>query len=321
MITIKRIDRNDEMYAAFAKAHGSVFNQPQWLNIYGEGLLLHGIFNDNNELIGAFNLFAAKKIGLSYYLVPPYSPSNAFVLNNPAQNLANRITFEKAVHQALSDYFAGLGGFLFLTAFPVGTIDTQVYFWSKYKVVPNYTYHLGLDQSKEILFSGLTSEKRKSLRKAEKDGIEVRPCNDNQLVLGLVLKTFARKQKELNSGLLHNILFTYANPHNSFAYVAYMHNKPIACCFCVHDGQTAYYLFGGYDETAKHHGAGPSCMWQAILHAQRLGLKTFDFEGSMLPEVERYFREFGGALVPYYTIQKAWLPLEMVLKLKMRNRF
>ena len=62
-------------------------------------------------------------------------------------------------------------------------------------------------------------------------------------------------------------------------------------------------------------------MWQSILHAKKLGIEVFDFEGSMLVEVEKYFREFGGELVPYYTVNKAGLPIEMLMKFKLRNRF
>jgi hypothetical protein len=41
----------------------------------------------------------------------------------------------------------------------------------------------------------------------------------------------------------------------------------------------------------------------------------------MLPEVERFFRGFGADLVPYFTVNKAWLPLEFMLKLLKRERF
>lgn len=85
--------------------------------------------------------------------------------------------------------------------------------------------------------------------------------------------------------------------------------------------KTTYYLLGGYDPATKHGGAGILCMWQSILHAKGVGLDTFDFEGCMLPEVERFFRGFGADLVPYFTVNKAWLPLEFMLKIFKRERF
>jgi hypothetical protein len=320
MILIKRIETFSKEYVLLVEKCGSVFNQPAWLSLY-DSLHVNGIYNLNNELIGAFNVYSAKKFGVTYYLVPPYSPSNALFFVNPAESNANRISFEKAIHEAISNYFLALKGSLIISAFPPEIIDTQAYFWSKFKVIPNYTYRLVLNKTEEQLFDNLTSEKRKSIRKAQKDNVTVKLCEDYKLVKQLVLKTFDRKNKTVSVEFLDKILFNYANNANSFAFVAYINNTPTACTFCVHNGKTSYYLFGGYDESNKHHGAGPSCMWQAILYARNLGVKIFDFEGSMLQEVEKYFREFGGDLVPYYTIQKAWLPLEILLKLKIRNRF
>jgi len=320
MIKIKRIENFTEEYLQLVEKHGSVFNQPAWIKLYDQ-LEVLGIYNPNNELIGAFNIYKAKKLNFTFIIVPPYSPSNALFFVNPAQNTSNRNTFEKEIHQAIVDYFSGLNCSLFISAFPPQIKDMQTYFWSKYKVIPNYTYQLSLNTTEQQLFDNLTSEKRKSIRKAQKDNVEIKICNDYNLIKSLVLKTFDRKDKKVDVDFLDKILFNYANPSNSFGFVAYINNVPSACTFCVHDKKVSYYLFGGYDQSNKHHGAGPGCMWQSILHANQLGIQTFDFEGSMLPEVEKYFREFGGELVPYYTINKAKLLFEMGLKLKMRNRF
>ena len=54
--------------------------------------------------------------------------------------------------------------------------------------------------------------------------------------------------------------------------------------------------------------AGAACMQAAISKAKELGLKLFDFEGSTIPAIERYFRGFGGELVQYLTVNRAWLP-------------
>jgi hypothetical protein len=321
MISIRQIDSGNADYKILALKHGSVFNQPQWLQLYGPHLLLNGLFNLNNELIGAFNVYKAGKFGLSYLIVPPYSPSNGLFFVNPAESTSNRITYEKAVHECIASWFNSQAGFLKISAFPPGVNDIQPYFWKGFKAVPNYTYQLRLDKDEEHLFANLTSEKRKSVRKAQKDNVEVRMETDYKVVKQLVQKTFDRKEKKVNAGFLDKILHSFANAENSFAFVAYLNDKPSACTFCVHDGRTSFYLFGGYDNSNKHHGAGPACMWNSILHAKKSGITIFDFEGSMLPEVEKYFREFGGDLVPYHTVQKGWVPVEMLLKLKMRNRF
>ena len=79
----------------------------------------------------------------------------------------------------------------------------------------------------------------------------------------------------------------------------------------------------GYDNTKVHNGVGPLAMWVAILKAKEMGLQVFDFEGSIVPPIERYFRGFGGKLTPIFSVHKAWLPIEIGLKMmpKYRSRY
>jgi hypothetical protein len=39
-------------------------------------------------------------------------------------------------------------------------------------------------------------------------------------------------------------------------------------------------------------------LWEAIKHARTV-TRTFDFEGSMIEPIERFFRAFGGTLTSY----------------------
>jgi len=59
-----------------------------------------------------------------------------------------------------------------------------------------------------------------------------------------------------------------------------------------------YYLLAGSDGRTRHHGALALLIWEALRLASHLGV-VFDFEGSMLPRVERMFRAFGAEQRPY----------------------
>lgn len=318
---IKEISYKDENYRKLIVSKGTVFNLPEWLEMYEKNILVNGIFNDNHELIGSFFLFVGQKFKMKFVITPPYTPNMGLFYINPAQSKANGLTFDKEVMTLIKDHLNSLKAKLITIALPFSAKDTQPFFWDKYKVIPNYTYRLELNKTEDQLFENLTSEKRKSVKKAEKDGLEIKLTDDYKSVKTLVEKTFDRKEKGLIKNYLNKILFEFAKPENSFAFIATKDGKPSASVFCIHYNKTAFYLFGGYDDNNKHHGAGVSCMWQSILYAKKLGIEVFDFEGSMLVEVEKYFREFGGELVPYYTINKASIPIEMLMKFKSRNKF
>lgn len=292
----------------------SVFNTGDWLSVYGHALNLYGIYNDNSELIGSFYFFTGKKYKQAFDICPPFTPHNGLFFENRAENPSSVNTFNKKITEEVAAFIQTLDAKLVVFVLPASLNETQPFTWKKFTVKVKYTYHISLSETEEQLLANLSSEKRKSLNKAQKDGLEVLHTNDHKTVKDAVLKTFARKQIRKNINYFDKILFEFAKPSNSFSFVAYDKGKAIAATFCVFDKRAAYYLFGGYDADSKHHGAGVSCMWQSILHAKKLGLNVFDFEGSMIPEVERYFREFGGKLVPYYEISKAHFPVNLLVK-------
>jgi hypothetical protein len=167
----------------------------------------------------------------------------------------------------------------------------------------------------------MSNERRKNINRGRADGLAVREISEYRILRPLLLETFSRQGKAINEALLDSILFKFAHGGNSFAFGACEGDRLVACSFCVHDANAAYYLLGGHSAKDGHNGAGTMAMWESILHAKRMGLSGFDFEGSMIPGIERYFRGFGGRLAPYYRINKATLPLEIILKFFKRELF
>ena len=58
---------------------------------------------------------------------------------------------------------------------------------------------------------------------------------------------------------------------------------------------------GGGNPTLRNSGATSLCMWEAIKLASTV-TKVFDFEGSMIEPIERFFRGFGAMQKPYFAI-------------------
>jgi hypothetical protein len=61
---------------------------------------------------------------------------------------------------------------------------------------------------------------------------------------------------------------------------------------------------GAVREEAKQSNLSPLLLWEGIQLASNYKCHTFDFEGSMIPGVERFFRSFGGEPVVYNNISK-----------------
>ena len=319
---IAEVQITDKDYVLFAKQFGSVFNSPAWLSIYGGGLKVYGIFDKGDTLIGIFNLYFDRVKGFSHLKNPPYSPTISLVFKNPSSNIAKKHSFDKSIYKLIVDFVNGLGKTINTFTLPTTCNDMQPFIWNKYKVIPNYTYRFNLaGLTADEVFAKFSPERRNDIKKAVKDEVECKLTHDYSIVKEMVQHTFDRKEKSLNGDLIDQILSKFANESNSFSFVSYLNSKPIAASFIIYDQHMAYYLLGGYDPSNKHQGAGALAVQNAINHTLGLGIPVFDFEGSMLPEVEKYFRAFGGEMKTMYTINKAKLPIEMALKLIDRSRF
>jgi lipid II:glycine glycyltransferase (peptidoglycan interpeptide bridge formation enzyme) len=262
-----------------------------------------------------------KKLSLNILRTPPFTPFIGPNLNLDTLRNTTRIEKIKKIISAMVDYLENYKYHIIFLSLNRDIIDTMPFIWKKYKVTPLYTYIIDLNLTETIIWNNMTTERRKNINKSLKDNLTVEKTYDYTLAKELILKTFLRQNKKIDTFYLDKILFNFAQENNSFCFITYLQEKPISAAFCLYDSHTAYYLLGGYDTELKHHGAGALALWKAILYAQELGLKSFDFEGSVVPSIEQFFRGFGGNLVPYFSVTKALLPLEIILKFFKREWF
>lgn len=94
----------------------------------------------------------------------------------------------------------------------------------------------------------------------------------------------------------------------------------LSAAFVAWHGGQAYYIAGGGDERGRASGAQSLLLWTLIQEANREGL-AFDLEGSMIPGVERFFREFGAIQTPYSQVWRGKLDLPHRIWMKLRRDY
>lgn len=209
----------------------------------------------------------------------------------------------------------------FLQNFNYRITDWLPFYWEGYRQTTRYTYLLNDIRNEKLLWENMSPNIRRNITKAkEKNGITVKkgiPVDDFLRIQDL---TFKRQQ--LSNCWEHDILkdiITACRQRNQGdlwgAYDTGGHLHAVA--FIVWQESSAYYLAGGGDPELRASGAHSLVLWEGIrFTAQYTDL--FDFEGSMIPGVERFFREFGAIQTPFFTITKgnlsllyrAWLKLK-----------
>ena len=309
-------------YCSKAQSYVGVFGSEKWLSIYGDALKLIGIYKDEHQIIGGFYFLNTKKYGLTFLKLPPYTPHCGLFFISDSKNKSSVSNFSKEVINEVCTFFTNQKSTLTVLAFPFSIIDLQPFIWNKYKVIPNYTYHINLTQTLEEIKVNFDSKNRNAISKALKEEVTVVENTLSKQELHLFFKN-SLNTTNANSydSELENIFMKFADDTNSFSVSAYKSNQLLGNVFCVFDKHTCYYLLGGVDKKSGIQGVNNLLVQKSIEKAKSLGCKTFDFEGSMLKGVEKFFRGFGGTLTPYYTVQKAWLPLEILLKFKKRELF
>jgi hypothetical protein len=85
-----------------------------------------------------------------------------------------------------------------------------------------------------------------------------------------------------------------------------------AVAWAVWDKHAAYYLLAGADPHLRNSGASSLLAWEALMRA-REHTDVFDFHGSMLRPVERFFRAFGARQTPYLSVTRMTAPFRVAL--------
>ena len=308
-------------YNQLAMSHGSIFNTLEWSNIFKNHITHYGIYDKGENLIGGFMTYKENIFGLSVYRAPPYTQEMGPFLKIDARNPVSIMDTWKKVLFLISDTLEKLPYSIMSFALSKDIADMQPFIWNKFKVVPGFTYILDLSMHIDEIWKRMSNERRKNIKKGIKDNLITKKIDDFEVVRSLVLMTYSRQEKKINEFYLNKVLFEFANKNNSYAYATYKGDEAIASTFCIYDTKSAYYLMGGYNYKNKHNGAGAMSIWESIKYAKIKGMKFFDFEGSMNQNIERYFRGFGGQLIPYFSVNKAKLPLELLLKFYKRELF
>lgn len=246
-------------------------------------------FMEDAEVVAVMWVWESRKSFLNSLITPPFLPNCWLTFLNAYEKPATKHAKEKEVLKSLLS-FVGKGKWGFWKFdFPVEYTDFQEAIWKGTVPRTKYTYRiLNLINWEDKIDSKL----RNKLKRFSDFSFQVRPFNQNEI------SSFM--QSSNTKGVAHGHLLSKFNTLNSSSAFTVIAEGGKYQAFCAIVGGVCYYLVSS---NAKSDNALSACGIKfCIEESIRRGCVAFDFEGSMIPEIEVFFRSFGGDLLPYFSI-------------------
>lgn len=280
-----------------------LFSQAWWLDAVAGDSWNVVVVEKGGEIQAAMPYVMKQKFGLTLLTQPTLTQNLGPWIRPTQAKYAKRLSREKDLMQALIDQLPSY------THFQQNWHHTVTnwlpFYWKGFEQTTRYTYRIDGLEEEEAIWEDVQSNIRREIRKASnREGVVVRDDLSIDDFFSLNEMVFARQGKTLpyTKAFVKNLDAATAERKARKIFIAEdSQGRRHAGVYLVWDSQSAYYLMGGGDPELRNSGATSLCMWEAIKFASTV-TQSFDFEGSMIEPVERFFRAFGARQTPYYAI-------------------
>jgi len=285
-----------------------IYSRDWWLDcVCGENKWDVLLCRNKEDIEAAFPFYIPYKRGIA---MPPFTQTMGIWFNpelenqNYSRNLLRKQVICEQLIRRLPEHTFFVQNFNYLFT------DWLPFYWNGYRQTTRYTYVLPDIRNIETIENKYNDNLRRNINNARtKYQMEIKTHLPIEQFLEIDAKTYERQRKKTyKPELLRRLIETayernQGNTWGAFDPAGQLH----AAVFAVWQENCAYYIAGGSDSTGRKSGAHLLVLSEAIREVSKYSV-SFDFEGSMIPGVERVFRSFGAIQKPYFMISKGNRP-------------
>ena len=273
------------------------------------------------EIIARLAYVAKKRRGFILLKMPQLTKTLGPWLRPSQAKYANELSEQKDL---MSELIQKLPPFdHFFQNFHYSITNWLPFYWQGFEQTTRYTYVIEDLTDINKIWDGMLPNIRTDIKKAKnRFGLQIRTDLGLDAFLDVNELTFSRQGMKLPYTRDFVRRLDNACKDNNARKIFFAQDKDgriHAALYIVWDENSAYYLMGGSDPELRNSGANSLCMWEAIQYAATV-TKRFDFEGSMIEPIERFFRAFGAKQVPYFQIKKDNRSFLMKCSAAVKNR-
>ncbi len=295
-------DASDEKWDSFVdrSPQGSVFCYYKWLKFSTNNDFQVLVYLENNNIIAGMPLpfYSTSRIKL------PLLTQKMGVLFKDFSDLkySTKLEKEKKIIYAFLDILKK-DKKSYNMNFDWHFENWLPFYWKGYEQTTRYTYVIDFNQkSPDIIWKDMDQKTRNSIAKAQKNFLTVSETDDIKKFYEINRLTFKRQNLRIPYSLDY-IERLYSNFKEDIClFQAIDNNKNVhAMNFYIKDKKSVYYLMSGADPNYRSSGAQNLIHWEAIKYYYDK-VNYFDFEGSMIENIEQNFRKFGAIQKQYFNI-------------------
>jgi lipid II:glycine glycyltransferase (peptidoglycan interpeptide bridge formation enzyme) len=302
---LRNLEKNEyDMWNEFVdkSPQGSIFFKTFWLDAVGTRYSIMGCFDKGDKLVAGMPITEGKK---GHLTMPKLTQTLGIVLSDFSEmKYVKKISKEKDIIMSFADNFPKFKNFNY--GFHYNFTNWMPFMWKGYKQQSRYTYVIEDIQDIEKVRGEFADNTKSVIAKSVRNNLKVIDSLTLTDMYSMLQKTFERQNM--------NVPFDFdwfknfdeiINKNNArkMLFTVDMQNNLHAALYLVYDKNSAYYLLGGADPEFRSSGAMYLNIFEAIKYSASFTNK-FDFEGSVVPQIESMFRSFGAIQKQYFTISK-----------------
>lgn len=275
------------------------------------------IIEDKGIVIATLPVFKTKKLLFNVIQQPLLCQNNGLWLaESPSKKIEKKMSFEKKTLNKLIMELNKYKLSSYKQNFNLDFKNWLPFFWNGYSQTTRYTYEIKEDQNIDNIYMNFSTRLRTDIRNAEKY-LKIDNNVDLEDFYNLNNQVFIRQgiRNPISKKLLKNVVQEAKYNKSCYIIGAFDNNSILqASALFIKDSKRLYYLMSGQNHENRNSGGLSLVLWHAIQIAVESGL-IFDFEGSMMENVEKYIRSFGAIQRQYFEISKDYSLLYRFVKM------
>lgn len=282
---------------------GTLFTSPEWLKAVAPNRWDYIILGSSDSIQACLPIVHYEKFGFKIIKMPPLTQTLGLLLPPDDGKYVEKLS---RINNLFLDFISLIPKRSFFSQRFHPTIENWLpFYWNGYTQTTRYTYIIKNLSDLDKIWKGMRPNIRREIRKAKKQ-LKVESGQDFESLKQCIFSTYKRKDKgnPFPFKTLERVVETCVELNCGRIFKA-QNEKDETCgaVYVVWDQKSAYYIAGGSPGHRRKTGAMSLLLWEAIQYSSRV-THQFNFEGSMIKSIERFFRAFGGVQVPYFEISK-----------------